>query len=156
MEVLYYVIIMCISIICCLRHQPQHRKQVMNSFILRDQVLMQDHMLDHELDQVLVLVAVYADSVVIILCISNCTFCTIAMISSSLVLACTRRLKSFILPHITVEPPIIDSLRYRLPLYNGRDKPRAPNWFCHRNNPLRDGQPPVSKQRTEQVPPKDR
>ena len=43
----------------------QHRMQVMNSFIIKDQVLVQDHELDHLLDQVLVLIAVFfGDSVI--------------------------------------------------------------------------------------------
>ena len=52
-------------------HQLHSRKQVMNSFTIKEQVHKLDHVLDleldhvqgHELDQVLVLMAVIADSV---------------------------------------------------------------------------------------------
>ena len=40
---------MCIFVICCHRHQPQNRNQVMNYFIIRDQVLVQGHVLDQVL-----------------------------------------------------------------------------------------------------------
>ena len=57
--------------------------------------------------------------------------------------------------HYTVEPPITDSLRYRLPPYNGQTLcPRL--IFAIEIQSPRDRQTPISGQRTENMPPKDK